>query len=278
MWYSQKTSDALRASGEERRGAQRGDSSRASGARILPLHGNAGDPDMRRSRAGSGVPNSIETESPTMASADLQSPDPRDPGRPDAGPQESDLPLAERDDATLARAAGAGDRAAYRTLIERYQRLLFKIALRKSGNQADAEDIVQDVCLHAWRSLPKIRDPQAFLGWLMAIAHNRANRYCDRRRRKIVVLDEARKTLEERERYRAERAEADEDGGELVRQLPDEMRLALTWKYLDGCSYDEIGERLDMSFHQVDYLLRRAKAALRREVERVERSGEEGHA
>ena len=184
--------------------------------------------------------------------------------------------LTQIDDATLARAAGTGDKAAYRTLIERYQRLLFKIALRKSNNQADAEDIVQDVCLHAWRSLPKIRDPQAFLGWLMAIANNRANRYCDRRRRKIVILDEARRTLEEREIARAERAEADDDGGELVRRLPDEMRLALTWKYLDGCSYDEIGERLDMSFHQVDYLLRRAKAALRHEVERVERSGEEG--
>ena len=186
--------------------------------------------------------------------------------------------LTEVDDATLARAAGGGDRAAYRVLMERYQRLLFKIALRKSNNQADAEDIVQDVCLHAWRSLPKIRDPQAFLGWLMAIANNRANRYCDRRRRKIVVLDEARKTLEEREHARAARADADEDGGELVRRLPDEMRLALTWKYLDGCSYEEIGERLSMSFHQVDYLLRRAKAALRHEVERVERSGEEGRA
>jgi len=185
-------------------------------------------------------------------------------------------PLSEFDDCTLARAAGSGDSTAYRTLMERYERLLFKIALRKSGNHADAEDIVQDICFHAWRSLPKIRDPQAFLGWLMAIAHNRANRYCNRRKRKIVILDEARQTLEERERSRAARAESDEEGGELVQRLPDEMRLALTWKYLDGCSYEEIGERLDMSFHQVDYLLRRAKSALRKEVEKVDRIGEEG--
>jgi RNA polymerase sigma-70 factor (ECF subfamily) len=203
-------------------------------------------------------------------------PDPKEREPRTGSPNPRPLPLTDRDDATLARAAGQGDEASFRTLIERYERLLFKIALRKAGNRADAEDIVQDVCMHAWRSLAKIRDPQAFLGWLMAIAHNRANRYCDRRRRKVVVLDEARRTLEERARARAERAEADEDGGELVRRLPDEMRLALSWKYLDGCSYEEIGERLDMSFHQVDYLLRRAKAALRREVERVERSGEEG--
>jgi RNA polymerase sigma-70 factor (ECF subfamily) len=191
---------------------------------------------------------------------------------------ESEREVRAREDAALATAAAAGDSAAFRTLIERYHRLLYKIARRKAGNEADAEDIVQDVCLHAWRSLPKLRDPQAFLGWLMAIAQNRANRFCDRRRRKVVVLDEARHTLEERERGRAERADADEEGGELVRRLPDEMRLALTWKYLDGCSYEEIGERLDMSFHQVDYLLRRAKAALRREVERAENPAEEGHA
>jgi RNA polymerase sigma-70 factor (ECF subfamily) len=193
-------------------------------------------------------------------------------------PPELEGTLVAPDDTPLAIRAAAGDREAYRTLIERYHRLIYKIAYRKSGNEADAEDIVQDICLHAWRSLPRLRDPQAFLGWLMAIGQNRANRYCDRRRRKVVVLDEARRTLEERERSRAERAEADEEGGELVRRLPDEMRLALTWKYLDGCSYEEIGERLEMSFHQVDYLLRRAKSALRREVERVERSGEEGRA
>lgn len=242
----------------------RGSSARSGSrsARIIPL---------RPSRADSGV----SSPSPTRRSASPA----MDPRTPDPTPEESAgelLPLTDRDDATLARAAGQGDEASFRTLIERYERLLFKIALRKAGNRADAEDIVQDVCMHAWRSLAKIRDPQAFLGWLMAIAHNRANRYCDRRRRKVVVLDEARRTLEERARARAERAEADEDGGELVRRLPDEMRLALSWKYLDGCSYEEIGERLDMSFHQVDYLLRRAKAALRREVERVERSGEEG--
>lgn len=195
--------------------------------------------------------------------------------RPESDPPPPPEPI---EDAVLAERAAGGDREAFRTLLERYHRLIYKIAYQKSRNDADSEDILQDVFLHAWRSLPKLRDPQAFLGWLMAIAHNRANRYCDRRRRKVVVLDEARATLEERARYRAHRAESDDDGGELIRRLPDEMRLALTWKYLDSCSYEEIGERLDMSFHQVDYLLRRAKAALRREVEKVERTGEEGHA
>ena len=41
------------------------------------------------------------------------------------------------------------------------------------------------------------------------------------------------------------------------------MRLALTWKYVDGLDYDTIGERLSLSFHQVDYLMRRARKALK---------------
>lgn len=278
MWYPDRSNPrvAAAAARESRSGAalRRG----GDRARILPLRhpppplappaGRSGPTDA------AGVdPHGVERRESAMG----PTPEPHLPAAGVPTPQEERAERS-REDALLATRAAAGDATAFHLLLERYHRLLFKVSRRKAGNDADAEDIVQDICLHAWRSLPKLRDPQAFLGWLLAIAQNRANRFCDRRRRKVVVLDEARHTLEERERARAERAEAEEDGGELVRRLPDEMRLALTWKYLDGCSYEEIGERLDLSFHQVDYLLRRAKAALRREVERADDPAEGGHA
>ncbi|MFQ5655877.1 MAG: RNA polymerase sigma factor [Planctomycetota bacterium] len=173
-----------------------------------------------------------------------------------------------RDHIELARAAREGDRGAFEALIERTHRLVYKIAWQKANHAGDAEDIVQDVFLHAWRSIPRLRDPQACLGWLLAITHNRANRFCRRRRNKIIAFEEARRELE----ARAAATKPEEDPSswvaEAVRSLPDELRLALTWKYMEGCSYEEIGGRLGMSFHQVDYLLRRAKRALRRELER----------
>lgn len=163
---------------------------------------------------------------------------------------------------------------AFSILVERYSRLVFKIAYSKANDREDAADICQDVFLHVHRSLPRIRDPQAFLGWLMAIAHNRANRYCrtrqSRRRRLDVARDQARIEAARLERSQQGAFEAPEDTvTDAVRELPDEYQNALKWKYVEGLSYEEIGERLDMSFHQVDYVLRKAKRALKQNVEKA---------
>ncbi|MGE3165884.1 MAG: RNA polymerase sigma factor [Planctomycetota bacterium] len=200
----------------------------------------------------------------------------------DGTPQTSSpAPLGDEpspNDVSLAIAARDGDRSAFAQLVERYHRLIYKIAYHKCNHAGDAEDVTQEVFLHAFRSLPKLRDPQAFLGWLLAIAHHRGNRFCRRRQAKVIAFEEARKELRagsERQERAAGLAPNGEAGeaepnhlGQLVGSLPDEFRLALTWKYLDGCSYDQIGERLSMSFNQVDYLLRRAKKALRQVVSR----------
>lgn len=164
----------------------------------------------------------------------------------------------------LVTAARAGDAGAFAALVERTHRLVYKIALHKCRDTTDADDLTQEVYLHVYRSLPSLRDPQAFLGWLMALVHNRGNRFCRQRQARVIALEEAR-AARARER---ERPTHDELGiSEIVATLPEEFRLALVWKYLDGCSYDEIGQRLSMSFHQVDYLLRRAKQALRMALE-----------
>lgn len=168
---------------------------------------------------------------------------------------------------------------AFALLVERYSRLVFKIAYGKANDREDAEDICQDVFLHAHRSLPRIRDPQAFLGWLMAITHNRANRYCrtraSRRRRLDVARDEARIEADRQAREQHSVVEKPEETvTDAVRDLPDDYRNALQWKYVDGLSYEEIGDRLAMSFHQVDYLLRKAKRALKANVEKSRAQGE----
>lgn len=181
---------------------------------------------------------------------------------PDPTPDSNDdlLPIVE--------AAQAGDERAFQTLVERTERLVYKIALHKCRDRTDTEDLVQEIYLHMARSLPSLREPRAFLGWLMALAHNRGNRFCRQRQARIVGLEEARRELLARAE---ERPEPELGVREVVAGLPEEFRLALTWKYLDGCSYEEIGERLDQSFHQVDYLLRRAKRALREGLERQQR-------
>ena len=178
--------------------------------------------------------------------------------------------LSDLEDVELARACQGGDSAAFAELVQRYERLVFKIAWQKTHNRADAEDVTQDVFMHAFRSLPRLRDPQAFLGWLIAIANNRAYRFFRSRQSKLATHEEARQE-QERENTRSVKEPGDPQVVELVRSLPEEYRIALTMKYLEGCSYHEIGERLSMSFHQVDYLLRKAKRALREAANRDRR-------
>ena len=172
------------------------------------------------------------------------------------------------EDVELVQLAASGDEAAFGVLIDRFGGLVLGLARRKVGRE-DADDVAQDALFHIWRSLPSLRVPRAFIGWLSRLVQNRAHRWIQQKQRKRVVLQQARTELLARAQHRSKESSSIETD-ELVQRLPDEMRLALQWKYIEGRSYDEIGDRLGMSFHQVDYLMRRARAALRKELERSE--------
>ncbi|MCI0651546.1 MAG: hypothetical protein L0Z55_06665, partial [Planctomycetes bacterium] len=117
---------------------------------------------------------------------------------PTATPAASGPPPQPCELAAVVDAARSGDAEAFHELVRRFERLVFKIAWHKCRDQADAEDLAQEIFLHAFRSLPFLRDARAFTGWLISLSHNRANRYCRRRQRNIVVLEEARRALAER--------------------------------------------------------------------------------
>lgn len=71
--------------------------------------------------------------------------------------------------AELVLAAQDGDRLAFGQLVERYQRSVYSTALRRLGNHAEAQELVQEVFVQALRKLPQLREPAAFGGWLRSI-------------------------------------------------------------------------------------------------------------
>jgi RNA polymerase sigma-70 factor, ECF subfamily len=75
------------------------------------------------------------------------------------------------DRAYVARAR-SGDADAYRVLVERHSRTLFRLAFRMTGNEQDAEDVVQESFLRAYRQLAKFDDRASFGTWLYRIASN----------------------------------------------------------------------------------------------------------
>lgn len=66
--------------------------------------------------------------------------------------------------------ARSGDREAFRTLVESHSRGVFRLAFRMTGNEQDAEDVVQETFLRAYRQLDKFQAKASFSTWLFRIA------------------------------------------------------------------------------------------------------------
>ena len=80
--------------------------------------------------------------------------------------------LMELTDSVAVAQARAGDSGAFRVLVERHSRNLFRLAYRMTGHQQDAEDVVQETFLRAYRQLSKFDDRASFGTWLYRIAAN----------------------------------------------------------------------------------------------------------
>jgi len=78
----------------------------------------------------------------------------------------------ELTDAAIVSRARAGDTDAFRELVERHSRSLFRLAFRMTGNQQDAEDVVQESFLRAYRQLASFDDRASFGTWMYRIASN----------------------------------------------------------------------------------------------------------
>jgi RNA polymerase sigma-70 factor (ECF subfamily) len=78
----------------------------------------------------------------------------------------------EWSDETAIDRAKTGDADAYRVLVERHSRTLFRLAFRMTGNEQDAEDIVQESLLRGWRQIDKYDARASFGTWLYRIAVN----------------------------------------------------------------------------------------------------------
>ena len=78
----------------------------------------------------------------------------------------------EQTDAALVGQARAGDPDAFRLLVERHARSLFGLAYRMTGNESDAEDVVQESFLRAYRQLKSFDQRASFGTWLYRIAVN----------------------------------------------------------------------------------------------------------
>jgi RNA polymerase sigma-70 factor, ECF subfamily len=161
----------------------------------------------------------------------------------------------------LIAAAQAGDRGAFGTLYGRYGRLVHGIVLARVP-RTDVDDLVQDVFLQALQRLSSLRDPQAFGGWLAAIARNRTTDHLRRAPRVADMPDDLAAVSEERTEAMAVLA--------IIRTLPEAYRETLVLRLVEGMTGPEISTRTGLTPASVRVNLHRGMKQLR---ERLERSG-----
>jgi RNA polymerase sigma-70 factor (ECF subfamily) len=161
------------------------------------------------------------------------------------------------------RAAIHGDREAFEMIIRTQSRALFAIAYGVLQNRTDAEDVVQDSLVKAWKSRWKVRDPGKFPAWLATIVRHRA-RDAARKRRPEPLPDD----FSEQPAI-TDTSATDSLGVSLqaaLKELPELHRSALTLRYFEELDYAAIEQLLGLSNGALRGILGRALQTLRKRL------------
>ena len=165
----------------------------------------------------------------------------------------------------------AGDPRAFEELVIAYQHRIFAVARRMLGSAAEAEEIAQEVFLRVHRSIAEFRGDARLSTWLYAITSRLSlNRLAsgDRRRRRddAEALEGA--TDEGEASALLERGEVEAALHHAIAELPEERRIVVVLRDLEGLSYEEIARALDLELGTVRSRLHRARMDLKAKLER----------
>ena len=180
-------------------------------------------------------------------------------------PEQSDLALVER--------VQRGERSAFDVLVLRYQQKVLKLVLRYIRDPMEAEDVAQEAFIKAFRAIGSFRGDSAFYTWIYRIAINTAKNalVASKRRPVDYGIDtqdpeqgdlEARLTDGETPEQLALTDEIRETVNLAMRDLPEELRTAITLREIEGLSYEEIATIMNCPIGTVRSRIFRAREAI----------------
>ena len=172
----------------------------------------------------------------------------------------------------------AGDRAEFARLVEAYYEMIYRLAIKMLNNPQDAEDILQETFIKAYRNLKNFDGRSNLSTWLYRIATNESLMFLRKRKPDSVSIDETIDTGEgehrpvyivdwgnlPEEELMSEEAQAYLD--QAVDNLPPSLRVVFVLRDIQGLSTRETGEVLDLSEVAVKTRLSRARLRLREEL------------
>lgn len=181
------------------------------------------------------------------------------------GEVETDRALVER--------VRKGDVRAFDLLVRKYRHKILGLISRYVHDWSECEDVAQEAFVRAWRALPAFRGESAFYTWMYKIAVNTAKNHLVAQGRRppaddmdadtAVQIDAGARLRDEAtpERELA-RQEIERTVAATVEALPEELRVAITLREVDGLSYEEIAERMGCPIGTVRSRIFRAREAI----------------
>jgi RNA polymerase sigma-70 factor, ECF subfamily len=184
-------------------------------------------------------------------------------------------------DAAVVAQVLAGDKDAFRLLVERHSRSIFRVVYRMTGNQQDTEEIVQETLLRAYKSLERFELRANFTTWLYRIAVNRTLDFLNTRKTQMhkdayQIVDNP--DAEESKQVQLPATDPGPDrlvlSAEMKRKIAGAMglltpaeRVAFTMRHMEGRSIEEISQTLNLRVSAAKNSVFRAVQKLRQQLE-----------
>lgn len=171
-----------------------------------------------------------------------------------------------------------GDKNAFNLLVQKYQHKVVNLVSRYVKNSGDVADVAQEAFIKAYRAIPTFRGESAFYTWLYRIAVNSSKNYLVAQGRKPPANDV---DAEEADFYDGSEALRENSTPERVilseeikrtlfqtiEKLPEDLKMAITLREIEGMSYEEIASVMDCPVGTVRSRIFRAREAIDKEIQ-----------
>jgi len=202
-------------------------------------------------------------------------------GGPQEGREREDrfpVDYAKLEDKELARLAAKGREMAFRELLNRYERPVFSLVYRMVRDRTLAEDLAQEAFIRAFNAIDTYKPRFKFSSWIFKIANNHTIDYLRKRKLDTVSIDgsphartteeeaQTRLVVESHEEAPDRYVEARELGTQIeeaIGMLRPEYRTAVLLRHVEGYTYEEISEIMELPLGTVKTYLHRARGELK---------------
>ena len=179
----------------------------------------------------------------------------------------------KNNDKELVKRAQKGDKSAFDALVTKYHLKVVNLVMRFVKDNDDAQDVAQEAFIKAYRGLKNFRGDSAFYTWLYRIAINSAKNYLVSQGRKTpkyaVDIEDAEhiETATALKEYDTPEGnmltdEIEQTVYKAIKELPEDLKTAITLRELEGMTYDEIADVMECPIGTVRSRIFRAREAI----------------